>query len=243
MSAADRPPATLAPHRRPALDGLRGLAALWVLVYHAWIRTGSGTLDGLGPLAPVIRQGTLGVEVFFVLSGCVLALGLLDPSRARPAITWWPFVVRRAARLLPAVWVALAVAVATAGLHQASTDAMRRSITPESVVANAALLAGVARLVPGYEGAVGFVVDPVVWSLTPEMLFSLLLVPVLPLVRRRPLVVIGLLVAAGIALRLGDPSLRVLSVASPLLTGFPLGLAAALAIGRWGPSGRAATLL
>ena len=232
---------------RPGLDGLRALAALWVLAHHCWIRTGAGPLQGLGPLAPVIRSGSLGVEVFFVLSGCVLALGLLErgrggveserggrASRAGEApragvwAVWWAFVLRRAARLLPAVWVVLVVSVATAGLHQGDTEAVRRAITPESVVANGTLLGGLARLVPGYEGAIGFAVDPVIWSLTPELLFSLTIVVALPLLARRAGLGLGLLLVAGIALRAADPSAQVVSVASPLLTAFPVGVAVAL---------------
>lgn len=211
---------------RPALDGLRALAALWVLAYHCWIRTGAGPLDGLGPLGPVVKHGALGVEVFFVLSGCVLALGLLE--RGDAGRRWWPFVVRRAARLLPAVWVVLLAAIATASLHVADPGVVRRALTPESIVANGTLLGGLGRLIPGYEGAIGFGVDPVIWSLTPELLFSLAIVLILPLIARRPVVAIGLLLAAGVALRAVEPSLRVLSVASPLLTAFPIGVAVAV---------------
>lgn len=224
---------------RPGLDGLRALAAFWVLAFHCWIRTGAGPLDGLGPLAAVVRSGSLGVEVFFVLSGFVLTLGLLERGLGAPGqvsttarAAWWPFVVRRGARLLPAVWVVLAVSVATASLHQADSGAVRRAITPESIVANATLLGGVARLLPSYEGAIGFAVDPVIWSLTPELLFSLVIVAALPLVRRWPSGSLGLLVGGGVALRLAAPSAELLSVASPLLTAFPVGVAGALLIHR-----------
>ncbi|MBJ7472290.1 MAG: acyltransferase [Solirubrobacteraceae bacterium] len=210
----------------PALDALRALAAAWVVVYHCWIRTGAGSLDGLGPLAPLVRSGSLGVDVFFVLSGAVLTLGLL--RRAPSDRRLWPFVIRRGARLFPAVWVVLVAAVATANLHMADLGLVRRAITPESVVANATLLGGVGRLLPGYDGAIGFAVNPVIWSLTPEVLFSLVLVAILPVVVRWPTIVLGGLVAGGVVLRALDASAQVVSVAGPLLTAFPVGIAVAL---------------
>jgi hypothetical protein len=51
----------------PALEGLRGYAALLIVVYHAWVLSGQGRLG-----APLVRDGIsaglLAVDVFFVLS-------------------------------------------------------------------------------------------------------------------------------------------------------------------------------
>ncbi|MGN6610351.1 MAG: acyltransferase family protein [Angustibacter sp.] len=64
-----------APPRRPlitALTGLRAVAALWVVLFH--YRSDVLTLaPALRPLAPVMSAGYLGVDVFFALSGFVLA--------------------------------------------------------------------------------------------------------------------------------------------------------------------------
>ena len=56
-----------------ALTGLRAVAALWVFLFHA-----SNFADRIGSdLAPALRfvgaGGFLGVDIFFVLSGFVLA--------------------------------------------------------------------------------------------------------------------------------------------------------------------------
>src|SRR5258705_5569923 len=46
----------------PALTGLRGVAAFWVVLFHMeW-----------GSSIPIIEKGYLGVDVFFILSGFVL---------------------------------------------------------------------------------------------------------------------------------------------------------------------------
>ena len=72
----------------PALDGLRGLALLGVLFFHA-----GGTLRG----------GYLGVDLFFVLSGFLITSLLLREHRDTGRIALWPFWVRRARRLFPAL--------------------------------------------------------------------------------------------------------------------------------------------
>ena len=84
--------------RRPALDGLRGIAILLVLGYH-----------GFGEF---VTGGWLGVDVFFVLSGFLMGL-LLLPQMDAGALAVRDFVVRRARRLLPALVV---VVTAVSGL-------------------------------------------------------------------------------------------------------------------------------
>jgi peptidoglycan/LPS O-acetylase OafA/YrhL len=68
------------------LDGLRALAVICVLLYHG------GVLSG----------GFLGVEVFFVISGYLITLILVDEWHGRGEIDIYAFWRRRARRLLPA---------------------------------------------------------------------------------------------------------------------------------------------
>ena len=85
-----------ADHNLPALTGLRGLAALWVLIYHAWVYVTPQEilLDVLGSTIRVHTFFSLGwsaVQLLFVLSGFLLTLpyaranaGLAPAARALP---------------------------------------------------------------------------------------------------------------------------------------------------------------
>lgn len=79
----------------PALDGLRALAVLAVLFYHADVLWLPG--------------GFLGVEVFFVVSGYLITSLLLSEYRANNSVSLLQFWKRRARRLLPALFALLIV--------------------------------------------------------------------------------------------------------------------------------------
>ena len=79
----------------PGLDGLRALAVSAVLLYHADLT--------------LIPGGFLGVEVFFVISGYLISALLLAEWRQKGRIDLKDFWVRRARRLLPALYVLLVV--------------------------------------------------------------------------------------------------------------------------------------
>src|SRR6201984_1103268 len=79
----------------PGLDGLRAVAVAAVLAYHL----GYGSAQG----------GLLGVGVFFTLSGYLITDILVGQWAARGRIKLGDFWLRRARRLLPALFVMLAV--------------------------------------------------------------------------------------------------------------------------------------
>jgi peptidoglycan/LPS O-acetylase OafA/YrhL len=84
----------------PGLDGLRALAVIAVLLYHAEL--------------PWISGGFLGVEVFFVISGYLISALLLAQWRQTGRIDLKAFWLGRARRLLPALYVMLLVTLAYA---------------------------------------------------------------------------------------------------------------------------------
>lgn len=96
----------LAPARQPALDGVRGLAILLVLVHH-WTTP---------PAA--LAFGWTGVDLFFVLSGFLLGGRLLDTPLGTPGY-FRGFYGRRAFRILPLYALTLVCFAAMRGLPAA----------------------------------------------------------------------------------------------------------------------------
>src|SRR6266851_3607954 len=93
-----------------ALDGLRAVAAVAVLVTHVGGLTGY-VLIGT-PASWVVSRGNIGVPIFFVLSGLLLyrpwaAAALAGP----PAVRVTTYLRRRALRILPAYWAVVLIAL------------------------------------------------------------------------------------------------------------------------------------
>jgi peptidoglycan/LPS O-acetylase OafA/YrhL len=90
----------------PGLDGLRAIAVLAVIAYH---------LDfGWAP------GGLLGVGVFFTLSGYLITDLLLGTRAATGSLKLGEFWIRRARRLLPALFLMIVVVVAWVTLFERS---------------------------------------------------------------------------------------------------------------------------
>jgi len=102
----------------PSVTGLRALSILWVLVQHVH--------QGLRPLLfvpagaafltrPALRlgwAGNLGVDVFFVISGYLIGGMLLREREATGRLSLRRFYVRRAMRILPIYFLAIAASLA-----------------------------------------------------------------------------------------------------------------------------------
>ena len=82
----------------PGLDGMRALAVVAVMIYHA----NSDWLSG----------GFLGVEMFFVISGYLITLLIIAERERTYTVSLVDFWKRRARRLLPALFVLLVLVTA-----------------------------------------------------------------------------------------------------------------------------------
>lgn len=104
-----------------SLTSLRGVASLIVVVTHVLAvfdlprllqATGSaGSFPGIAAtFLEKTFNGPAAVEIFFVLSGCVLAMSLKDGAAAKPA--WIKvFYIKRIFRIYPALWLSIVLTV------------------------------------------------------------------------------------------------------------------------------------
>ena len=91
----------------PALDGLRGVAVLLVMVSHSPVVV-PNEIAGI-VLSDYVQGGFLGVDLFFVLSGFLITALLLREQSNHGGVRFRSFYGRRALRLLPALYVLLVV--------------------------------------------------------------------------------------------------------------------------------------
>lgn len=171
----------------PGLDGLRAVAVIAVILYHAnksWV---SG--------------GFLGVEVFFVISGYLITMLLINESQENGKINFKAFWMRRARRLLPALWTLLMGVTTYCALFERDTLGNLRG----DVVAAFVYGFNWFQIWVGtsYFSAFGFVPLRHLWSLAVEEQFYLvwpvLIAVVLKVFGRRPLLLGTLFFAASIA--------------------------------------------
>ncbi|MEP6624598.1 MAG: acyltransferase [Acidimicrobiia bacterium] len=195
--------------RYQALDGLRGFAMVSVFLFH-----GALTAPALVDFAPkVIAHLDTGVQVFFVLSGFLIYRQFAAANLSRSAMpVLGRYALRRAARIYPAYWLALAVLVAL-GSATIAGHPVRHILLIQTYYADTVTDAGLA----------------VAWTLTVEISFYVL-APLWSLVvrrlRARPFVAelggVAVLFAVGLAARLwsgwGTPPTWVLVLPTSLCT-------------------------
>jgi len=83
--------------RRPEIDGLRGLAVLLVVLFHAGVMR--------------LQGGFIGVDVFFVISGFVITGALLRELESDGTIDLSVFYARRVRRIVPIASIVIAITV------------------------------------------------------------------------------------------------------------------------------------
>lgn len=93
--------------RLPSLDGLRGVAIALVLL-HSWNTLGGAHTVSGRLLDRLFDLGWVGVQLFFVLSGCLIT-GILLDTRQSPAYLK-NFFWRRSLRIFPLYYATLVVA-------------------------------------------------------------------------------------------------------------------------------------
>jgi peptidoglycan/LPS O-acetylase OafA/YrhL len=158
------------------LDAMRGIAAMWVVIFHILAGHQIDLLAAVLP-APVVAfmsHGHLGVPIFFVISGFVIAhsVGLTRVT----AGFLGRFIARRSLRLDPPYWVSIAfvIAMQVLALHFV---AGKQAVLPSvgTVAAHLIYLQGVLGLPE---------INTIYWTLCLEVQFYLSYVLLLGLVQR-----------------------------------------------------------
>ena len=103
----------------PAIDGLRAIAVIAVMLYHLGI--------------PWIPGGFLGVDLFFVISGYVITRLLLDSIQERGGLDLRDFYMARIRRLLPPLVFMILVTSIVVGLWAPDTSKKFLSDAPFSL--------------------------------------------------------------------------------------------------------------
>lgn len=179
--AADRPTAAVGkpPTRLAFIDGLRGLAALGIAVYHIWryepppypaMEFVPGIVDW------VLLKSWVGVQFLLVISGFVIAFTLRDTwVTPREVVS---FLARRVVRLGPPYWFTLVFVLA---LHAANVAwwhlpaSFEKALTTERVIAHFAFLQDVLGHKP---------LSAAIWTVCIEMQFYVVYVIGFGLVQR-----------------------------------------------------------
>lgn len=127
MQANSQPVPSARSSRIAFVDGIRGVAALWVVLFHT---SKGGHVDHLKAVLPgwfnllAFDWGHLGVALFFVLSGFVMMHSVR--GLAFDAGMGWRFMLRRLVRLTPPYYAAISFVIVYASVkallsHQSAT--------------------------------------------------------------------------------------------------------------------------
>jgi peptidoglycan/LPS O-acetylase OafA/YrhL len=144
-----------------ALTGLRGIAALMVAIYHVNPELSATRAFAIGN---IVDRGYLWVDLFFVLSGFVLALNYGRYfADGWPANAWCDFLLRRVARIFPLYFVCTLAGVAIVMFRDSALATELFKPTDQNPLAP-----GVANLLMVQSWGVGKSIDGTAWSLSAE---------------------------------------------------------------------------
>jgi peptidoglycan/LPS O-acetylase OafA/YrhL len=164
-----------------SLDGLRGVCALTVVLLHS---------ESLFNAGAIFCHGYLAVDMFFILSGLVIANGY--DARLSAGLTAWRFLIMRMRRLAPVYWAGTALCVIAA--------LVRFHFDPHSSLRDILMLGAMAvLLLPCLgEGFFAYPANPVAWTLLWELVANFLYARWLRRLAMGPLLV-GIVLLLGLA--------------------------------------------
>jgi peptidoglycan/LPS O-acetylase OafA/YrhL len=188
----------------PALTGLRGIAALWVVAYH------------INEQISIFAPGYLGVDVFFILSGYILSFVYNKPSDIRGVKSYGKFLIIRLVRIYPLYFVALIVLGVFVLLNPGFTEIYQFSAEKFSLEAYFASLF----LVQNWFYFRPSCWNAPAWTLSAEW-FAYLSFPIFQTITRWPRTSLGPILLSGCCLAIFAAVVTVKGLSSPDATGTP----------------------
>jgi peptidoglycan/LPS O-acetylase OafA/YrhL len=154
--------------QQPVIDGVRAIAVLWVVAlhvffFHWWIFPAQVSFIFANPVTAWIVNGTLGVDLFFVISGFLIGSILFEEFKESGGLVFSRFYVRRFLRLIPVYTVVMLLGLYF--LHQ--IPGMPKGLNAERFWANVLYVNNFLPVLKQYLGWC--------WSLAIEEQFYLLL--------------------------------------------------------------------
>ena len=192
----------------PAIEGLRGIAVLWVVLFH-YVVVREGRFDdpaiaaftAVKPLDVLAHNGYLGVDLFFIITGFLLTLPwFLRDARGESSPSLREFYARRFWRIAPAYYVQLAVFFLVVlpilkGIAYWRSDLY---VVVFNAVAHSVFLQNTTPLTSG-----SLNINGALWSLTAEAQYYVLLPLVAPLFLRAPRASLVAAIAIAVAWQMG----------------------------------------
>jgi peptidoglycan/LPS O-acetylase OafA/YrhL len=230
MVSAGKVPKTITPHHRLSIQGLRAIAVGTVVAFHAGLP---------------VPGGFVGVDIFFVISGFVIAAMLQREYLSAGKINFKQFYFRRFKRLTPALALMVTITAAASALLLSPFGTQQRAALTSIGAMFLSANFVIARTTGGYFDAPAET-NPLLhtWSLSVEEQFYLLFPAVValawllarrgPLWTRTPVILITALALMSFALTIAGSSFvgasALLGFYSPLTRAWEFALGALLAI-------------
>jgi peptidoglycan/LPS O-acetylase OafA/YrhL len=176
----------IAPRSYHTLDGLRGVAALAVVLVHLQFY--------LSPQLPAPRAGWLAVDLFFVLSGFIVAHAY--EAKLERGLGVGSFLLIRVVRFLPLFGLGLALGAVKAAVEQLSHSPS--ALTPKELIATLTFNLFFLPAPPFAGRSDLFVLNAPAWSLFFEMVINALYAVTIQYLSNRRLVMIAAASAVGL---------------------------------------------
>jgi peptidoglycan/LPS O-acetylase OafA/YrhL len=167
----------------PAIEVLRGIAAVAVVIDHTWALAGGSPGFGFGLVAGL---GSWGVDIFFLLSGYLLVDFFWVNRRGKSTLE---FYVRRFFRIAPAYYVCIGILY----LFFAQHDQVFSVQGMKQILANVTFT---QHFFPATASNLN--VDGSLWTLSIEMVLYLVMPLFAYVISKRPVIACSVLVAIGV---------------------------------------------